>query len=124
MWKSEATGISPDQWGGRPIQSAPDCATRKVITWDYARFLKKTVGSFFGDLASCFDRIKRGLSNVVTMKKGIPQSICVSRSKTINNSKCKVKTAHGVSEVTYQQEDHEYYIDGEVQGKGDVMCLC
>jgi len=57
MWQAENLGISPDQWGGCSNRSAPDCATQKLITWEMARYCKTLLASFFGDLASCFDRM-------------------------------------------------------------------
>ena len=67
MWNAEQSGVSSDQWGGRPNRSAPDCATRKLVYWEYGRYMKITLSSFFGDLASCFDRMKTSLSSIVAM---------------------------------------------------------
>ena len=123
MANAEQSGISSNQWGGMPNQSAPDCATRKVITWECARYLKKTMGSFFGDLASCFDRMRRSLSTIVARKKGMPESVCEARSLTVKNVKRQVRTAAGTSTATYQQDPGDLDLDGKIQGKGDVMCL-
>ncbi len=82
-WAVEETGLSPDQWGGRVNKSAPDCATRKVIIWEYARFIKKTAGSFFRDLASCFDDMLRRLSAVVARKNGVSEEACVMQGATL-----------------------------------------
>ena len=50
--------------------------------------------------------------------------MCESRSKTVKNVKRQVRTAAGTSEATYQQElPGDYDLDGEIQGKGDAMCL-
>lgn len=124
MRNAEASGLTPDQWGGRPNRSAPDCATRKLLTWEYKRYMKQTMGSFFGDLASCFDRMKTCLSSITSMKKGMPRSVCLSRSTTVKNMKRQIRTAAGTTEATYQfdPETDEYELDGEIQGKGDVMC--
>ena len=78
MWNAEQSGISTDQWGGRPNRSAPDCATRKLVYWEYGRYMKIPLASFFGDLASCFDRMKTSLSSIVAMRKGMPKSACLS----------------------------------------------
>jgi len=48
MWQAENSGITPDQWGGCSNRSAPDCATRKLITWEMARYCKTSLASFFG----------------------------------------------------------------------------
>ena len=124
MRNAEASGITSDQWGDRANRSAPDCATRKLLTWEYKRYMKQTMGSFFGDLASCFDRMKTCLSSILSMKKGMPKSICLSRSTTVRNMKRQIRTAAGTTEETYQYEPgtDEFQLDGEIQGKGDVMC--
>ncbi|KAL7547173.1 hypothetical protein ACHAWF_010493 [Thalassiosira exigua] len=57
MTNSELAGLFSNQWGGRANRSAPDCATRKLISWKNARYMKTTAASFFDDLASCFDRM-------------------------------------------------------------------
>ena len=32
----------PDQWGGRSNRSAPNCASRKLLTFEYKRYMKST----------------------------------------------------------------------------------
>ena len=123
MWNAEQAGISPDQWGGRANRSAPDCATRKMYMWESARLAKRTVGSFFGDLASCFDRMKTCISSVVAMKKGMPVTVCDARSRTVRKMTRQVRTAAGTSSVTYREETGDVPLAGEIQGKGDVMGL-
>ena len=44
MWKAEASGITPNQWGGRANQSASDCASRKVLTFEYKRLMRQPIG--------------------------------------------------------------------------------
>ena len=83
MWQAEISGITPDQWGGCSNGSAPDYATRKLITWEMARHCKTLLESFFGDLASCFDRMMTKLSTIVAMKKCILRMTCHSRSTTV-----------------------------------------
>lgn len=123
MTNAEKAGISSDQWGGRANRSAPDCATRKLLTWEDARISKKNVGSFFGDLASCFDRMKTSISNVVAAKKGMPASVGEARSLTVRGMQRHVRTAGGTSTVTYREDPDDVPLSGEIQGKGDVMGL-
>lgn len=123
MWNAEEVGISPDQWGGRANRSAPDCATRKLLTWEHACLAKRTIGVFFGDLASCFDRMTTNVSSLVSMKKGMPRTACASRSITVRKMKRRVRTASGTSEATYHEQTGDMPLSGKIQGKGDVMGL-
>ncbi|KAL7502037.1 hypothetical protein ACHAXN_000219 [Cyclotella atomus] len=50
MPNAEKSGLSPDQWGGINNRSAPACALRKLIAWEYARFTKTVLTSFLADL--------------------------------------------------------------------------
>ena len=76
MWKTKASGITPNQWGGRANRLAPDCASRKVLTFGYKWFMRQPIGSLFGDLSSCFDRMFPKILNALAMKKGMTQSVC------------------------------------------------
>jgi hypothetical protein len=123
MPNTEETDLSPDQWGGRKDRSAPACAMRKVITWEYARYTKTVLGSFFGDLQSNFDRMMRELSSYVSRKKGLPKSAAKCRAMTIAGMVRSVRTAWGTSKGSYQEGTGEHPCGGECQGKGDTMAL-
>ena len=121
MWNVELSGLSLDQWGGRPNRSAPDCATRKLIYWEYGRYMKIMLASFFSDLASCFDRMKTSLSSIAALRKGMPRSVCLSRSHTIGQMKTRVRTAVGTSTARYTGGPDEPDLDGEIQGTATAM---
>lgn len=123
MWSAEKTGITPNQWGGRPNRSAPDCASRKLLTLEYKRYMRQPVALFFSDLASCFDRMMVSLSSIVSLKKGMDRNVCECRAKVMRQMKRHVRTGAGTSNTTYQQEEGEVPLEGEIQGKGDVMGL-
>ena len=123
MWNAETAALSNNQWGGRANRSAPDCATRKLLTWENARLNKRTVASFFGDLASCFNRMKTNVSTMVAREKGMPLSVCVARSRVVQTMRRRVRTAAGTSSVSYGEETGDIPLAGEIQGKGDVMGL-
>ena len=123
MWQAEISGITPDQWGGCSNGSAPDYATRKLITWEMARHCKTLLESFFGDLVFCFDRMMTKLSTIVAMKKGIPRTTCHSRSATVRAVKKTVHTVAGTSVASYKEEPDDTQMAGEMQGKCDVMAL-
>ncbi|KAL3802447.1 hypothetical protein ACHAWO_004749 [Cyclotella atomus] len=86
MPNAEKSGLSPDQWGGRNNRSAPACALRKLIAWEYARFTKTVLTSFLADLQSNFDCIMPDMSSIFVMKKesgdnGIIRTECEGQGK-------------------------------------------
>jgi hypothetical protein len=123
MPNAEKVGISPNQWGGRKNRSAIACAFRKLITWEYFRYVKETMISFPGDLQSNFDRMLAGINSLISMKKGMPKNACKCRAELVEHFKRPVKTAAGISRDTYKLEPGEIKMGGEVQGKPDNMQL-
>ncbi|KAL7526267.1 hypothetical protein ACHAWF_005244, partial [Thalassiosira exigua] len=123
MANAEIAGISSNQWGGRPNHSAPDCATRKLLTWEYARYTFTTIASFFGDLASCFDRMTTPISSMIAIKKGAPPSMCQSCSFTVRNMRRYIRTAFGTTPPIYGETEGDTPLTGEIQGKADIMGL-
>ena len=97
MWKAEASGITPNQWGRRANQSAPDYTSRKVFTFEYKRLVQQPVRSFFGAFARCFNLMLPSISNLLSMKKGMPQCVCVSCGKVMREIKRHVQTEVGTS---------------------------
>ena len=81
------------------------------------------MGSFFGDLALCFDRMKTSLSTIVAMQKGMPRSVCLSTSKTMQNMTMQVRTTAGTSKDHYTNVPGETAIAGEKQGTATAMAL-
>ncbi|KAL7550562.1 hypothetical protein ACHAWF_015354 [Thalassiosira exigua] len=123
MCNAEIAGISSSQWGGRANRSAIACATRKLIAWEYARYTKTTLVSFFCDLAGNFDRMLVPISNVVAQKKGMAKTVCECRSRVMTAMRRTIRTAAGTSKLMYQWCKGETRTAGEIQGKGDVMAL-
>ena len=123
MRNAEKTGMTPNQWGGRANRSAPDCASRKLLTLEYVRYMKRPLGIFFSDLSNCFDRMLPRLSSLVSMKKGMTSNVCESRAKVMRQMKRHVRLGAGTSTNKYQEEDGDTPLEGEIQGKGDVMGL-
>jgi hypothetical protein len=41
MPNAEKSGLSLNQWGGQNNCSAPACAMRKLLSWEYTQFTKK-----------------------------------------------------------------------------------
>ncbi|KAL7551260.1 hypothetical protein ACHAWF_014446 [Thalassiosira exigua] len=69
MCNAEISGMTNSQWGGRANRSTHQCALRKLITWEWARYAKHTVASFFWDLASNFDRVVQPVCAVHAQKR-------------------------------------------------------
>ena len=62
MQNAESSGISGEQWGGRPNRTVIDTEFKKLLTLDYARMTYKTIAMFANDAMACFDRMVLGLS--------------------------------------------------------------
>jgi hypothetical protein len=118
----EKSGLSPDQWGGRNNRSAPACALRKLIAWEYACFTKTVLMSFLADLQSNFDCIMPDMSSIFLMKKGMPSEASYSRAATMASLERSVRTATGISTETYQHDPGQPSLPGEGQGKADSIC--
>jgi hypothetical protein len=123
MPNAEKSGLSPNQWGGRNNRSAPACALRKIITWEYARFTKTVLTSFFADLQSNFDCILPDMSSLFLMKKGMSRKAAYSRAAHMAGLQRSVRTATGTSVETYQHDPGQPPLPGEGQGKADSMAI-
>jgi hypothetical protein len=123
MPNAEKSGLSPDQWGGRNNRSAPACALRKLLAWEYARFTKTVLTSFLADLQSNFDCIMPDMSSIFLMKKGMPPEAAYSRAATMATLERSVRTATGTSTETYQHDPDHPSLPGEGQGKADSMAI-
>ncbi|KAL7534393.1 hypothetical protein ACHAWF_004820 [Thalassiosira exigua] len=123
MYNAEIAGISSSQWGGRANRSAIACATRKLVAWECTRYMKTTLVSFFCDLAGNFDRMLVPISNVMARKKKMATTVCECRSRVMMAMRRTIRTAAGTSKLMYCWCPGETRIDGEIQGKGNVMAL-
>ena len=71
MPQAERLGITPDQHGCSKNKSTYSCAMRKIILFEWARFRKEPVGSYYCDLSSCFDRMMTIITAITARKKGM-----------------------------------------------------
>jgi hypothetical protein len=118
MLNAEKSGLSPDQWGGRNNRSAPACALRKLIAWEYAQFTKTVLTSFLADLQSNFDCIMPDMSSIFLMKKGMPPEAAYSRAATMASLERSVRMATGTSTETYRsmtQANHRCQVKARVK---------
>ncbi|KAL3798245.1 hypothetical protein ACHAWO_013476 [Cyclotella atomus] len=123
MPNAEKSGLSTNQWGGRNNRSAPACAMRKLLSWEYARFTKTVLTSFLADLQSNFDCILPDMSSIFLMKKGMSKEAAYSRAATMADLERSVRTATGTSTETYQHDPGMPSLPGEGQGKADSMAI-
>jgi hypothetical protein len=121
MPNAEKSGLSPNQWGGRNSRSAPACAMRKLLTWEYARYTKTVLTSFLADLQSNFDCILPDMSSLFLIKKGMTKEAAHLRAATMAELDRSVRTAHGTSTETYRHDPGCPSLPGEGQGKADIM---
>jgi hypothetical protein len=57
---------------------------RKMMFWEYGLFARLMLGSTFGDLQSCYDRIMTFFSNIASRKKEMLKENCISPYFTQN----------------------------------------
>ena len=100
MWNAETSGISDEQWGGRPNRTALDTACKKLLMLDYARSTYKTIAMFANDATACFDRMVPGVSSLIARKFGVSSAIMQCRNETINSLERNVRTGCGDSTDT------------------------
>eukprot|EP00956_Cyclotella_meneghiniana_P028262 scaffold65213_cov39-Cyclotella_meneghiniana.AAC.1 len=123
MPNSEKSGLSPNQWGGRVNRSAPACAMRNLLSWEYARFTKTVQTSFLADLQSNFDCILPDMSSIFLLKKGVSKEAAYSRAATMADLSRSVRTVTDTSTETYQHDPDKPSLPGEGQGKADSMAI-
>jgi hypothetical protein len=93
MPNAEKSGLSPDQWGGRNNWSAPACALRKLLAWEYARFAKTILVSFLADLQSNFDCLARHVIYFFNEERHVKSGRTL-QSSHYGNSRPKCENSH------------------------------
>jgi hypothetical protein len=94
---------------------------RKLITWEYARYVKIVVTGFLGDLTSNFDCILPDMTNILCRKKGMSKEAAWTRAATMEGLERHVRTAAGTSTSTYKNIPGQPPCGDEGQGKADSM---
>lgn len=82
-----------------------------------------TMALFANDATACFDWIVPHLMTLLARKYGVVTNVMRSRNATMHQMQHGVRTNHGNSTTTYQQELGDVPLAGETQGKGDVASL-
>ena len=93
-----------------------------MMTFEYGRYMKATIGLFANDQTACFDRMHPSNTNVVLGSYGVEASALKCRAQTVFRMKRRVKTGLGISTDTYSNGENEPLIAGEIQGKADTGC--
>ena len=123
MEMAEKAGLHEEQWGSRSNRTSTDPALMFMMTVEYGRYMKATIGLFNADQGSCFDRMYPSLSNALANVHGMDEKANECRAKTLESMEHHCKTGLGVSKRFYTNKPGKPKKLGEVQGKGDVPCL-
>ena len=123
MTNAENMNLSDEQWGGRKDRSSIDAAMLKLLTFECSRTMKSTIAGCYYDNTACFDRMYPEISNLIAQRYGVDKNLLRARAIVIARMRRHVKTALGTSTNTYQEEDGDHKLNGEIQGKGDVPSL-
>ena len=102
MAQAETNGLHNDQWGSRPNRTSTDPALRKMMTFEYGRYMKATIAVFLSDQTACFDRMHPGVTNIIAQSHGMDPAPCLCQTKTIDSSQRHIRTALGVSSGSYK----------------------
>ena len=70
MTRAESVGLNNEQWGSRKNRTSTDAAMRKMMTFEYGRYMKATIGLFPNDQTACFDRMQPKLVAVHALLLG------------------------------------------------------
>ena len=91
-----------------------------MLTFEYGRYMKATIGLFVNDQTACFGRMCPPITDEILgiMDCEGPPRKC--RSVTMKAMHRKIETAHRVSKKYYSNSALPLFIRGEIQGKGDV----
>jgi hypothetical protein len=123
MDNAETAGLNDEQWGSRRHRMALDPAMRKLMTFEYGRYMRSTIAMFAADLTACFDRMYPALGSIVTGKFGMDVNILKCKGQVMEGMERSVRTGYGVSTSTYGNRPGKPMMAGEGQGKGDVAII-
>ena len=71
MSNAEKIGLHDEQWGCRRNRTCHDPALRKMMTFEYGRYLNATIALFINDQTACFDRMYPSNTNIVAGSFGV-----------------------------------------------------
>ena len=118
----ESTSIAPEQFGSRKNKSAIQHAFNKALCFDTLRDMKEDSSLTVLDAKSCYDRIPPPLACLCLRRQGFPQNIIDSSFNSIKDMTHHIRTAYGISQVSYERDD-DSYMHGILQGNGAGPCI-
>ena len=113
--------IAAEQFGSRKHKSAILHAFNKALCFDYIRTTRTNASLSVLDAKACYDRIPPPLACLCLRRQGLPQNIINASFNTIKDMKHHIRTAFGVSKLSYDRDDT--YLHGILQGNGAGPCI-
>lgn len=110
--------INNGQYGGRPGREATSVALLEELRTDISYCTRRTLLTFDNDAASCYDRIIPSLASLINRKYGMHNKLALVHGRTLQEAQYKLKTAIGVSDVSYSHSS-QFPIYGTGQGSGN-----
>lgn len=105
-------------YGSRPGRTAHDPVLLEVLQNEIYRMTMKSGINFDLDATSCYDRILVNVAALCSRRVGMPKSVVLMNSTTLEQAKYHLKTNLGVSDECYSHCG-EYPIYGTGQGSGN-----
>ncbi len=109
--------LNDGQYGSVPRRTAMDPIILTELTNDLCRQLKHNLARFDNDASTCYDRIIVALGMLAARRCGMPEHSIRTHATCLQQMKYSVKTAHGISQDTYQGTLHSPLF-GTGQGSG------
>ena len=122
----EAQATPEEHTGSRKGFKAPLTVLNKRLYFDILRQLKQSGAILSNDAKSCYDRIVHAPASMGMQRWGVPPEAAVCMLSTIQNLEHKVKTAFGLSDLTYGGTKWQLPCHGIGQGNGagPAIWLC
>ena len=122
MQRAESShSIAAEQFGSRKHKSAILHAFNKALCFDYLRTTRTNASLSVLDAKACYDRIPPPLACLCLRRQGLPQNIINASFNTIKDMKHHIRTAFGISKLSYERGDD--YLHGILQGNGAGPCI-
>jgi len=104
MKYAESCGLSDEQWGFHSNRTSTDGAARKMLTFEYGRYMKVTIVLFANGQPACFDRMIPAFTNIIAQAHGVNDKSLQYQAKTIKSMEPYIKTGLGVSRRAYKNQ--------------------
>ena len=102
MALAESAGdLHEEQWGSKKTRTATNTSLQKMMTFEYGRYTKATIGLFSNDQTACSDRMWAETTNSIAAASGADANILKCRAITTENMTRHMKTGLGVLKASY-----------------------